>query len=66
MCDGRVRELGAWEVEIARKLGMGLHVPFAFSVAILAYITLVIIRPVLMGAWGHGFPYGIAKPPRLG
>ncbi len=47
------------EVEICRKLGMGYHVPVAFSVAILAYVTLVIIRPVLMGAWGHGFPYGI-------
>jgi photosynthetic reaction center L subunit len=47
------------EVEIARKLGMGYHVPFAFSIAILAYVTLVIIRPALLGAWGHGFPYGI-------
>jgi photosynthetic reaction center L subunit len=47
------------EVEICRKLGMGYHVPFAFSVAIFAYTTLVVIRPVLMGAWGHGFPYGI-------
>ena len=47
------------EVEIARKLGMGFHVPFAFGIAILAYTTLVVIRPVLMGAWGHGFPYGI-------
>lgn len=47
------------EVEICRKLGMGYHVPFAFSVAIFAYVTLVVIRPVLMGAWGHGFPYGI-------
>ena len=46
-------------VEIARKLGMGLHVPIAFSGAILAYFTLEVIRPVLMGAWGHGFPYGI-------
>ncbi|MEQ9505144.1 MAG: photosynthetic reaction center subunit L [Hyphomonas sp.] len=53
---------GSWalrEVEIARKLGMGLHVPIAFGVAILAYVTLVVIRPFLMGAWGHGFPYGI-------
>ena len=53
---------GSWalrEVEISRKLGMGLHVPFAFSVAIFAYFTLVVIRPVLLGAWGHGFPYGI-------
>jgi photosynthetic reaction center L subunit len=47
------------EVEISRKLGIGYHVPFAFGVAILAYVTLVVIRPLLMGAWGHGFPYGI-------
>jgi photosynthetic reaction center L subunit len=53
---------GSWalrEVEISRKLGIGLHVPFAFSVAIFAYVTLEVIRPVLMGAWGNGFPYGI-------
>jgi photosynthetic reaction center L subunit len=53
---------GSWalrEVEIARKLGMGLHVPVAFSFAIFAYVTLQIIRPVFMGAWGHAFPYGI-------
>lgn len=53
---------GSWmmrEVEICRKLGIGYHVPFAFGVAISAYVTLVVIRPVLMGAWGHGFPYGI-------
>lgn len=47
------------EVEISRKLGMGLHVPFAFAVAIFAYVTLVVFRPLLLGAWGHGFPYGI-------
>jgi photosynthetic reaction center L subunit len=47
------------EVEICRKLGIGYHVPFAFSFAILAYFTLVVVRPVLMGAWGYGFPYGI-------
>jgi photosynthetic reaction center L subunit len=53
---------GSWalrEVEISRKLGIGLHVPFAFSVAIFAYATLEVIRPLLMGAWGNGFPYGI-------
>ena len=47
------------EVEICRKLGIGYHVPFAFGVAIFAYVTLVVFRPLLMGAWGHGFPYGI-------
>jgi photosynthetic reaction center L subunit len=53
---------GSWmmrEVEICRKLGMGFHVPVAFGVAISASVTLVVVRPVLMGAWGHGFPYGI-------
>jgi photosynthetic reaction center L subunit len=47
------------EVEICRKLGIGYHVPFAFSFAIAAYFTLVVVRPMLLGAWGHGFPYGI-------
>jgi photosynthetic reaction center L subunit len=47
------------EVEICRKLGMGYHVPLAFGAAIAAYVTLVVIRPFLLGAWGHGFPYGI-------
>ena len=46
------------EVEICRKLGIGYHVPVAFGVAIFAYFTLVVIRPVLMGAWWHAFPYG--------
>jgi photosynthetic reaction center L subunit len=44
---------------ISRKLGMSYHVPIAFSVAVFAFITLNIIRPFLMGAWGHAFPYGI-------
>ena len=47
------------EVEICRKLGMGFHVPIAFSYAILAYVTLVVFRPLLMGSWSYGFPYGI-------
>jgi len=47
------------EVEICRKLGIGYHVPAAFGMAIFAYVTLVVFRPLLMGAWGYGFPYGI-------
>ncbi|MFK7791922.1 MAG: photosynthetic reaction center subunit L [Devosiaceae bacterium] len=57
-----VGAFGSWalrEVEICRKLGMGLHVPFAFSIAILAFVTLNVFRPFALGAWGHGFPYGI-------
>ena len=57
-----IGSFGSWamrEVEICRKLGIGYHVPAAFSMAIFAYVTLVVIRPFLMGAWGFGFPYGI-------
>ena len=53
---------GSWalrQAEISRKLGMGMHVPWAYGGAVLAYVTLVVIRPLLLGAWGHGFPYGI-------
>ncbi len=35
------------QVEICRKLGIGLRVPFGFSTAILAYF---------MGAWSYRFP----------
>ena len=44
------------QAEIARKLGIGYHVPVAFGFAIFAYFTLVVVRPLLLGAWGHGFP----------
>jgi len=47
------------EAEICRKLAIGYHVPVAFSFAIFAYFTLEVIRPVLMGSWSYGFPYGI-------
>ena len=47
------------EVEICRKLGIGIHVPVAFGVAIFAFVTLNVLRPLMLGAWGHGFPYGI-------
>ncbi|QYU70804.1 photosynthetic reaction center subunit L [Leptolyngbya sp. 15MV] len=47
------------QAEISRKLGMNYHIPVAYGVAVFAYVTLVVFRPVLMGAWGHGFPYGI-------
>ncbi len=47
------------QAEISRKLGMSYHIPIAFSVAVFAFITLNVIRPFWMGAWGHAFPYGI-------
>lgn len=47
------------QAEISRKLGMSYHIPIAFSVAVFAFVTLNVIRPLWMGAWGHAFPYGI-------
>ena len=47
------------QVEICRKLGIGYHVPCAYGMAIFAYFTLEVVRPVLLGAWGNAFPYGI-------
>jgi photosynthetic reaction center L subunit len=47
------------QAEISKKLGMSYHIPIAYGFAILAYFTLVVVRPVLLGAWGFGFPYGI-------
>ncbi|MCA3406263.1 MAG: photosynthetic reaction center subunit L, partial [Roseomonas sp.] len=35
------------QAEISRKLGMGYHIPIAYGVAVFAYVTLVVIRPVL-------------------
>ena len=55
----RVKDVDASLDFYCRKLGMDYHVPAAFGVAIFAYVSLVVIRPVLLGAWGHGFPYGI-------
>ncbi len=38
------------QVEICRKLAIGYHVPLAFSAAIFAYVTPVVIRPVMPDA----------------
>ena len=54
------------EVEICRKLGIGYHVPFAYGVAIFAYFTLVVIRPLLLGRMGPRLPVRDHEPPRLG
>lgn len=43
----------------ARALGMGTHVPWAFASAIFLYLSLGFIRPLLMGSWSEGVPFGI-------
>jgi photosynthetic reaction center L subunit len=47
------------QAEIPRKLGMGYHIPIVYGAAVFAYVSLVVVRPLLMGAWGYGFPNGI-------
>ena len=54
------------EVEICRKLGIGYHVPVAFGMAIFAYFTLEVIRPVPDGGLGLRLPLRHPQPPRLG
>ncbi len=43
----------------ARALGMGTHLPWAFASAIWLFLVLGFIRPLLMGAWSEGVPFGI-------
>ncbi len=38
---------------------MGTHVPWAFASAIWLYLVLGFIRPLLMGSWSEGVPFGI-------
>jgi hypothetical protein len=43
----------------ARQLGMGTHIAWAFAAAIWLFLVLGFIRPVLMGSWSEGVPFGI-------
>jgi photosynthetic reaction center M subunit len=43
----------------ARALGMGTHVSWAFASAIWLFLVLGLIRPVLLGSWSEGVPFGI-------
>ena len=53
--DRGFRQLGVARSRDLPQAGHGLSRAFGFAFAILAYVTLVIFRPLLMGAWGHGF-----------
>jgi len=43
----------------AKSLGLGMHIPIAFASAIFLFLVLGFIRPLLMGSWSHGVPYGV-------
>jgi photosynthetic reaction center M subunit len=43
----------------AVRLGMGTHVAWAFASAIFLYLVLGFIRPIAMGSWSEGVPFGI-------
>jgi photosynthetic reaction center M subunit len=43
----------------ARALGLGTHVAWAFAAAIWLFLVLGLFRPVLMGSWSEGVPFGI-------
>ena len=40
-------------------LGLGTHTAWAFAAPIFLYLTLGLIRPVLMGSWAEAVPFGI-------
>ena len=43
----------------AKALGMGTHVSWAFAAAIWLFLVLGLFRPILMGSWSEGVPFGI-------
>lgn len=43
----------------ALALGMGTHVSWAFASAIWLFLVLGLFRPVLMGSWSEGVPFGV-------
>jgi photosynthetic reaction center M subunit len=52
----------AWWVrcyQLAAMHKMGKHVAWAFASAIWLFLVLGLIRPILMGSWSEGVPYGI-------
>ena len=43
----------------ARALGLGTHVAWAFASAIWLFLVLGFFRPLAMGSWAEGVPFGI-------
>ncbi len=49
--------LRAWL--LAQQHKMGKHIAWAFAAAIWLFLVLGLFRPILMGSWSEGVPYGI-------
>ncbi|MFN3705948.1 MAG: photosynthetic reaction center subunit L [Thermoflexales bacterium] len=52
----------AWmmrQVDISRLLKIGYQVPIAFGAVFSSWLTIQIVRPVLLGHWSEGFPLGV-------
>ncbi len=47
------------EIDICKKLDMGFHVPISFGVVFSSWLTLQVIRPILLGQWHEGFVIGV-------
>lgn len=47
------------QVDISSKLEMGYHIPVSYSLVFSSWLTLQVIRPVLLGSWSEGFTLGV-------
>jgi photosynthetic reaction center L subunit len=47
------------QVDISMKLDMGYHIAVAYGVVFSAWLTLQVLRPIVMGQWHEGFPLGV-------
>jgi hypothetical protein len=47
------------QVDISMKLDMGYHVAVSYGIVFSSWMTLQVIRPVLLGRWSEGFTLGI-------
>jgi len=52
----------AWmmrQIDISRLLKIGYQVPIAFGAVLSSWVTIQIVRPLLLGSWSEGFPLGV-------
>jgi photosynthetic reaction center L subunit len=47
------------QVDISRNLKMGYQVPIAYGAVVSSWVTIQVVRPILLGHWSEGFPLGI-------